>query len=175
MSQTNSASGGTTWSDSGTTSPQSVVRLDEPYSQVARSWQYSRVGKRIRRTFDRASDRLDGQQIVVNDGFLWPSDLEEVPARLNTDTDSRSVDEIPIEELAKCAYTILEHSIPMSREDLILETARRFGWSRRGEKIQTRLEEAVDYLGRIGAVEDGEKVTPEDVDIDSVILRDVRR
>jgi very-short-patch-repair endonuclease len=151
------------------------LATDEAYSRVARSWQYSRVGKRIRRTFDRASDRLDGQQVVVNDGFLWPSDLEEVPARLNTDTDSRSVDEIPIEELAKCAYTILEHSIPMSREDLILETARRFGWSRRGEKIQTRLEEAVDYLERIGAVGDGEKVTPKDVDIDSVILRDVRR
>ncbi|ADJ16699.1 DUF4011 domain-containing protein [Halalkalicoccus jeotgali] len=149
------------------------IANDDAYLHLVSQWQFARVGKRMRRQLDQIRSRYEGQQLVHENGFLWANHLDEVPVRVNTAIDKRSVDEIPHEELAKGAYILLENGIAMSRDDLVLETARKFGWTRRGEKIQARLNDAIDYLVEIGAVEESSKVSACGVDIDSFILRTI--
>lgn len=149
------------------------IERDRAFKEVVRQWQFSRVGKSMRRTLTGITNQLDGGRIVTVDGFLWPTGIEEVPVRVNNGDDSRSVEEIPIEELAKAGYIILENGIAMDHDDLVLETARKFGWQRRGKKIKQRIQRAIEYLLELDAVSESEQLTAEGIDIDSRILDDI--
>ena len=116
---------------------------------------------------------LDGSKLARHEGFLWPLNLESVAVRVNTTEESRSIDRIPTEELAKAAYIILENGLMMPREDLVLETARKFGWSRSGQKIKQRMNRAIDLLVAIGAVNEEEQLQVNEVDIDSLLLDNI--
>ena len=149
------------------------IEQSEAYTLVVRRWQISRVGKKIRRSLSSMTAHLDGSKLARHEGFLWPSNLESVAVRVNTTEESRSIDRIPTEELAKAAYIILENGLMMPREDLVLETARKFGWSRSGQKIKQRMNRAIDLLVAIGAVNEEEQLQANEVDIDSFLLDNI--
>jgi very-short-patch-repair endonuclease len=118
-------------------------------------WAQSRVGKRVRRAFESGVSTLEKRNEIYQRGdFLWPerSDLD-FKVRVNTESATRSIDEIPKEEIAKGVAVLLEEGGSMTRDDLILETTRLIGYQRRGKRIEERLGEAIDILEDAGAVE----------------------
>lgn len=58
----------------------------------------------------------------------------------------RPVNRIAPEELMEAMRTVAERSFGLTREGLVAETARALGYSRRGARIQTALEEILDRL-----------------------------
>jgi hypothetical protein len=113
------------------------------------------VGKRVRRAFESGVSTLEKRNEIYQRGdFLWPerSDLD-FKVRVNTESATRSIDEIPKEEIAKGVAVLLEEGGSMTRDDLILETTRLIGYQRRGKRIEERLGEAIDILEDAGAVE----------------------
>jgi len=146
------------------------IKEDEALKLVVQQWQFARVGKSMRRRLSGIVRQLEGNELVRDDDFLWPTGMDSIPVRINDGDASRSADGIPRSEFAKAAYTILEQGIAMTREDLVLETARKFGWQRRGKQITARLNEAIDLLVDLDAVEEGEQVEPQSIDIDAALL-----
>ncbi|MDS0284469.1 DUF4011 domain-containing protein [Haloarcula onubensis] len=139
-------------------------------------WAQSRAGKKVQRIFNSRLEELKQQKKVYQRGeFLWPKKAElDFSVRVNTDTDSRSVDEIPKEEIAKAMTIILDEGGLMTKDDLILETTRLIGYQRRGPRIQERLSDGVRILEQIGAVREnaeGKYELKSGVNVDEELLR----
>ncbi|MDY6778007.1 MAG: DUF3320 domain-containing protein, partial [Candidatus Nanohaloarchaea archaeon] len=148
------------------------IKSREAYKRAIEPWGISRIGSRIEQSLD---DYVRRSSVITKRGdVLWlsRSRSEGVKVRRNTDDHKRDVDQIPQMEIAKAAYVVLESGYSMEREDLIVETARLFGFSRAGSKIQERVDEAIDWLIQEGAVQanHGMVVSTEDIDIDEVIF-----
>lgn len=145
------------------------------FRTVISKWQLSRLGKKINMTLNGYVGNLCRRSLIAShNGFLWPGKRPaSVPVRVNSEAASRSIEEIPLAELARAGHLILEAGNHMSREDLVLEVARLFGWERRGLKIKSRINEAVELLIAIGAAtvdEDGDRIEYVEVDIDTRLL-----
>jgi hypothetical protein len=138
-------------------------------------WSQSRAGKKVQRAFKSGVDTLTNQNKIYQHGdFLWPrpSDLD-FKVRVNTESATRSIDEIPKEEIAKAIAVLLEEGGRMTRDDVILETTRLIGYQRRGKRIEKRVGDAIDILDDVGAIEvdEGEKITLQsDVEIDKTLF-----
>ena len=96
-----------------------------------------------------------------------------VTLRTNTGTASRSADEIPLEKLARAGHLILEAGTQVTREDLVLEIERLYGYQRTGSKIRAHINDPVDILisedcAKLGA--SGETIESIDVDADRILL-----
>jgi hypothetical protein len=118
-------------------------------------WSQSRAGKKVQRAFKNGVDTLTNQNEIYQHGdFLWPkrSDLD-FKIRVNTESATRSIDEIPKEEIAKAIVLLLEEGGRMTREDVILETTRLIGYQRRGNRIKKRVEDAIGILDDLGAIQ----------------------
>ncbi|MFB6245465.1 MAG: DUF4011 domain-containing protein [Candidatus Nanohaloarchaea archaeon] len=120
------------------------ISRDEAYNLVAQKWQFSHAGQRITRKLD--SQVSISSNIKSKDGFLWHKDMDNLKIRINTDDSQRDIQNIPLEELAKASYVILENGYRIKRDDLILETARLYGFQRNGERIKKRIGKAIDKL-----------------------------
>ena len=113
-------------------------------------------------------------KIYQNEDFLWPkrSDLD-FKVRVNTEPATRSIDEIPKEEIAKAIAVLLEEGGRMTRDDVILETTRLIGYQRRGKRIEERVGGAIDILDEVGAIEvdEDEKINRQsNVELDETLL-----
>ena len=133
-------------------------------------WSQSRVGKKAQRAFKNGVDTLTRQNNIYRHGdFLWPkrSDLD-FKLRVNTESATRSIDDIPKEEIAKAIAVLLEEGGRMTRDDAILETTRLIGYQRRGKRIEKRAGDAIDILTDI---DEDEKITRRpNVELDEKLL-----
>lgn len=154
---------------------QGPISEDEAYRAVLEKWGGQRLTGRVRdRLDDVARDLEDTEAVRRHRGFLWPArgDRAAIAIRRNTDERRRDVTDIPLEELAKALYVILENGLEMDRSDLVLEAARLFGYERLGSNIEERIDKTVELLAMRGAVETrGDRVYHTDVDdIDASLL-----
>jgi len=138
-------------------------------------WSQSRAGKRVQRAFKSGVNTLTNQNKIHQHGdFLWPQRRNlDFKVRVNTKSATRSIDEIPKEELAKAIALLLQEGGRMTRDDAILETTRLIGYKRRGKRIKKRVEGAIDILDNAGAIEvneDGKLNLQPEVDIDETLL-----
>jgi hypothetical protein len=131
------------------------IQKEQAYLWVMRQWQFSRVGSRIERKLDQRLTSLERSGSVhEHKEFIWPSeDNYSLKVRLNSD-EERDIDEIAIEELAKACAIILENGFSIEKDDLVLETARFYGFGRRGQKIRNRIREAIDLMEDLGLAEE---------------------
>lgn len=95
--------------------------------------------------------------------------------RVNTESATRTIDEIPKEEIAKAIAVLLEEGGRMTRDDAVLETTRLIGYQRRGKRIKKRVGDAIDILTDIGAIDidedEDEKITLRpNVELDEKLL-----
>lgn len=98
---------------------------------------------------------------------------DSIAVRTSTDSGRRSVDEIPLEELARAGYLMLEAGAHMIKEDLQLEIARLYGHERMGPNIQSHISDAVEVLIQTGCGEYDQatqRVEYTDVDVDRRLL-----
>ncbi|OIB56173.1 type III restriction endonuclease subunit R [Natrialba sp. SSL1] len=146
------------------------IEKEQAYRILLDGWGISRLGKRIHRSLESTTRGLHGQQLYAHDGFLWPENpVEPITVRVANGGDRRDIEEVPIEEIAKAAYVILNNGLEISREDLVLETARQLGYSRIGSNIESRTEQAIDLLEEVNAIDSDDRLRCVDVDIDSVL------
>lgn len=162
---------------------QALTNVVESHGPIAREaafratihrWGSTRLGKNIRKKLNGALGlSVRRGNIHSEDGFLWPgTPPEKIPIRTNTSRESRSIDEIAVVELARASHLILEAGNKMTREDLVLEVARLYGFSRTGSKIKSRINSAVDLLIQVGTASKGADgmIAYEDMDIDNCLL-----
>ena len=140
------------------------------FRAVISRWNISRLGKNIRQSLNKVARKRDRRGAVcLHNGFIWPGDRPKtITLRVNTGTASRSADEIPLEELARAGHLILRAGTRMTRDDLVLEIARLYGYQRTGSKIKNHINNAVDILVSEGCAEFGESdETIEFIDVNS--------
>ncbi|MBC9987939.1 DUF4011 domain-containing protein [Haloferax sp. AS1] len=156
----------------------------EPREKIFRTtisrWNISRLGKNIRKRLIGFLGSLSRENSVyTQDGFVWPGERPgSIEVRTNSETASRSADEIPLEELAKAGYLILKAGNRMTREDLVLEIARLYNYQRTGSNIKNRINDAVDVLIDEGGAqldETGNRIGFVDTDIDQQLLNRIYR
>jgi very-short-patch-repair endonuclease len=153
------------------------IEQEQLFKTVISRWHIQRLGKKIRSGLNSTTGTLASRGLLhQRDGFIWPEEEPaEVPIRTNAEDVSRSIDEIPLEEIAKAAHIILEAGSEMTKHDLILEVVRLFGYQRRGERITARVGEAVEIVVDMGGatkqtVDDGEVLRYVETDIDDHLL-----
>ena len=72
----------------------------------------------------------------------------------------RKIEHIPSEEIYRAMQLVAEEAIGISRENLIQETARLFGFQRSGENVHSRLEGCLEVcLEQQKMVMTGENIT----------------
>lgn len=148
------------------------VVAEDAFRTTIGYWHISRLEKNIQRSMKSISRQLDRHNhLTQHSGFLWPDDRPtEIPIGVNSGSDSRSIDEIPLEELAYAAHLVLDAGQEMTRDDLVLEVARLFEYSRRGERITDRINEAIDLLVSLSCAAEssvGGESTVSHVDVDA--------
>jgi hypothetical protein len=83
---------------------------------------------------------------MQKNSFVWPpKESFTFTVRIH-DTDERDINDVPLEELAKAAAVLLTEGGQMTRDDLALETARLYGYQRRGARITDRIRQAINIL-----------------------------
>lgn len=130
------------------------IKYDTAMRTYLDVWSQSRAGKRVQRAFDAGVNELKRQNKIYQRGeFLWPHKTNlDFQVRVNSELATRSIDEIPLEELAKAVAILLEEGGMMTRDDVVTETTRLIGYQRRGKRIEERIESAIEALEVVGAV-----------------------
>jgi superfamily II DNA or RNA helicase/very-short-patch-repair endonuclease len=135
-------------------------------------WSQSRAGQKIQRIFRNRLDELKTRgEVYEHEEFLWPP-LDELVfnIRINTEAATRTIDEIPLEEIAKAISLILREGGNIEEDDLILETSRLFGYQRRGNRIQTRTQDALSLLEELDVITMGERISLHTTDDPDTLL-----
>jgi very-short-patch-repair endonuclease len=96
----------------------------------------------VRREVDYALARMKNRVIRKGD-FFYPAKYTDIPVRT---PNGRSIKYISTDELAAAMYIIASKCIGATKETLIDETTRAFGFSRRGANITEAMEKAYEKL-----------------------------
>ncbi|MDB2269271.1 DUF4011 domain-containing protein [Halorubrum ezzemoulense] len=136
------------------------IKYDTAMQTYLDVWGQSRAGKKVQRIFRNGLDELKKDDKVYERGqFLWPPlDELEFDVRINTDSATRTIDEIPLEEIAKAIIVVLQEGGEIEEHDIALETTRLFGYQRRGTRIKTRISEALSLLKSEDLITTGDRV-----------------
>ena len=146
----------------------------QTYLQV---WSESKITDKVKNTFDNGVNKLIKEnKIFVSDGFLWPQRSElEFRVRMNTEPDSRPIDQIPIEEIAKAGVVVLKETNELTRSDLCSEIIQTIDCNEH-KSATNRAGQAIDLLDEIGALSEQDenkmRLTSEG-DIDTKLLNRV--
>jgi hypothetical protein len=136
------------------------IYREEAFRVIATAFGEPRRTPTVEETLDEHLRSLQNRgEVVVTDGFLWPQrhDLSFV-VRQN-ERASRSIDRIPLEEVQLAVALILDSGISMTRDDLVVEVTRLFGYERVGSRISDRIDAAIDDLASRGLLEEERRVS----------------
>jgi len=94
---------------------------------------------------------LDSMQSRVREqnNYYWPKDVTEVPVRVSG---PRSIQHISKDELSEGMKLVLTQCIGVGKDQLINETVRAFGFTRKGSNITEAMNIAYNRLKRTGAI-----------------------
>jgi hypothetical protein len=149
------------------------ITTPDAHRQSVRAWDVDRVSASMREDMEKiAWDLKRDGDVVERDGFLWAADHDGIVVRPNTRDDKRPIDDIPLEELAKAGYLLLDNGGAMTRDDVVVEVARLFGYDRTGSRIAERIGDSVDLLLDVDVAAETESDRLEAVgrDVDEALL-----
>lgn len=149
-----------------------ILKEEAPISRrllmrkVLAAWNISRAGTRVESVFDDILSQIQKQ--TTKDGentFYWlpsqsPKDYEGYRVE-DAQGGRRNMDEIPSHEILNAIGEVLSEQISLSRTDLVRETAKKFGFSRLGNVIETTVNHAIDcgvQSERLTVLENGKVV-----------------
>ena len=133
----------------------SVIKEEAPVSRrllmrrVLDRWGIGRAGTRVERIFESALQNV--RKKTTRDEsmeFFWREN--QTPSAYNIyrvgeeENERRSMDDIPSEEILNAAFQVLREQVSMTRPDLERETAKKFGFSRMGNVIESTVGYALD-------------------------------
>jgi len=108
----------------------------------------------VRKTIDEAIEkRLRGKVQVDKEQFIRLLPLTPISVRIPDVYDTpRPMDFIHTEEIAAAMIRIIDGSFGITEDDLATESARVFGFERKGPKIKAKTDAAIKYLVNNGKV-----------------------
>jgi len=138
-----------------------VLEIEAPVSKnvlckrVLSAWGISRNGARLNNYLESLFSGMDMRKTGYKDNvFFWK--LEQHPSAYTlyryteNDGDKRNADDIPPEEIANAVRQVLKEQISLSKEDLIRETAKLFGFSKVGNNVEIAMREGVKLAAEKG-------------------------
>ena len=127
------------------------------YRKLNAIWGITRLGSRSEAVLEAALARVQKQEVVYNDNiFYWlidqdPNEYEGYRVDdISEGGFKRSMDDIATVEVINALLEVLDEQISLSKDDLVRETARKFGYTRLGSVIDTSVSYAINM-----AVENG--------------------
>lgn len=133
--------------------------------RVLESWGIARTGSKVETIIIDAIRFMHVKKTVsFGQNFYW-KDNQEPDAYLifrePSEQEKRTMDDICEQEVANAIYQIMENHCSLSEEDLIRETGRMFGFSRKGTVIEKSTKSGIQCAISRGLIErglDGEKI-----------------
>lgn len=130
------------------------INIDLLYQRMAGAIEgRQKATKPVREAVDSLLRTLKARnEINKNGSFLTLADFEKVKARIPKQYDTpRSINYISLDEIGDAMMVIASRTIGLSSEGLIDETAKVFGYARKGENIMSRMKQAL-----LKAIESGQ-------------------
>ncbi|MBR5047946.1 MAG: hypothetical protein IKX76_06880, partial [Eubacterium sp.] len=131
--------------------------LSEEYllKRIVKLFGREKVTKTVLQYFNSRMTDARSEGIIRRNGFLYLQGVHEY--RLRIPGDKREIKYISIEELAVGLYILIKHNVTASREGLYKTLINLLGFSRSGDAIVFRLDEALAKLIHVGLIkeEDG--------------------
>jgi len=134
------------------------VHIDRATKRVASAWGIARAGSRVQGMVKQAArGAVDSGVLRASGMFLFNAQSDAVGVRRNVEGGvCRKAVEIAPEEIAEAARLVLRDQIKLSRDDLILATARVLGFDHTGSLVRAAVEDGLKLLVATGlATEDG--------------------
>lgn len=138
-----------------------VVQHEGPVTErlaldrVRRAWGLRRAGGRVQEAFDQAVRQLVARSLVERDGdaLVEPGGGAVTRVRVPSDDEAtkRGAEDVPLSELALALqHAIDAHGGRAGEDDVTMQVAKLFGWTRRGGAIQSRMDAAINYALNAG-------------------------
>ncbi|MEL6311333.1 MAG: hypothetical protein AAFQ17_03040, partial [Pseudomonadota bacterium] len=137
---------------------ESPILVDLAQRRLADACRVKTIRERFRQRFDAVLAQVIRSGEIVRDGDdLWLSDqdpssfiIHRVPG--GDDDSTRDLNDVPITEIRNAAYFVVQQQFGLPREELVRETAGRFGVQRVTARIIERIEPVVVALVQSGDV-----------------------
>lgn len=120
--------------------------LSEEYLLKRFLWYFrkERVSKSLKDLFKSRMSHYENVGVIRDNGFLYLNDKNDI--QLRVPGDKRDIKYIAIEELADGLYALIQHNVEVPKDSLFKELTNILGFSRTGESIYLRFNEALDLL-----------------------------
>ncbi|MBC7645370.1 MAG: DUF3320 domain-containing protein [Thermoleophilia bacterium] len=139
-----------------------VVETEGPITEalvlrrIREVWGLRRAGARVKDTFDQALRQLSygGKLDRSADGVITLDGNDVAAVRVPTadEATKRAVDEIPPGELELALLLTARDAGALDADDLTMQVAKTFGWTRRGAEIQATLDARLEALVARGSL-----------------------
>jgi very-short-patch-repair endonuclease len=137
-----------------------IVRIEQPihiellYQRMAGVFGNQKATAPVRRGVDSAMRKLRGQLVKDADGFVTTAGFTEVQVRVPAPgAAQRQINHISLDEIGMAMLAVLDKTVGLTRDSLIDATSRALGYSRKGAKIQSCLDDSLQRLIRKERVE----------------------
>jgi hypothetical protein len=110
----------------------------------------TKVTKTVVKDFNSKLYGCRGKGIIRKDGFLYSQGMAEI--KLRVPGDKREIKYISIEELADGLYSLIQQNVTVSKDGLYKSLTSLLGFSRTGEAITSRYDQALYLLKSKGSV-----------------------
>jgi very-short-patch-repair endonuclease len=140
------------------------LHVDELCRRVASCWGISRLTDRVRQRIGKEIKHAAAQKsLLVQEDFVWAAGADPLGHSTfrgpNPGDAACDVDLIALEELAVAVKWVLTHSFSLDEASLARESARLFGLTRMGRKVDQRFSAAIALVIQRGfAARDGDRI-----------------
>ncbi|MBR4881327.1 MAG: DUF3320 domain-containing protein, partial [Clostridia bacterium] len=142
---------------------QQVIDAEAPISlslltkRVVQSYGITRAGTRIQAHINGILDKMNLRKTLQSSTVFYWNDSQDPESytgfRVCGDAESRrDIRDIPVQEIANAAYTVLYEQIGMGHDDLRRETAAKLGYTRVGPNMTPPLESGIAFAKTQGGI-----------------------
>jgi hypothetical protein len=132
------------------------ISLDLASKRVAAHWGFEKVSSRVKERVSKILSSTSVHKTESNEQvFLWPINIDPTYYRIfrvpsDSSATRRQPEDLPPEEIANAALYVLEAQISMQIDDLVIETARLFGFARTGRTVADTVRQGIKTLLKRG-------------------------
>ena len=131
------------------------VHQDTVLRRLCKAWGVRRAGSNIKDNFSLAIREIGRDRVTVKGEFLYPTNMVDCPVRIplnGVEESRRGALFVAPEELEQAVLSMIQDLRSSEREQLLSETARLFGWQRKGPDVAKVLTSALDRVLKRGEV-----------------------
>ena len=118
--------------------------------KVLNGWNISRSGARVESIFQSVIENIEKKETKDDERiFYWK--MDQLPEKYNyyrvedAESNKRAMDDVPSHEIINAIIEVLEEEISIGDKTLVREVAKKFGYSRLGNVIESSIKFAIEY------------------------------